>query len=824
MNEINTWPGWENVDLLGEGSFGKVYRIRREEYGVVNEAALKVITIPGSSADLAAAREEGMDDASVTNYFKSFVEDLAAEFALMSSLKGNSNIVSYEDHMVVPREGEVGWDILIRMELLTPLQAAVAERPLTERDVAVLGVDLCRALTLCRKRGILHRDIKPENIFLSRDGNYKLGDFGVARVAEKTVSAMSRKGTYSYMAPEVYKGEKYGFGADIYSLGIVLYRYLNNNRLPFLPPYPEPIQYSDRENALARRIGGEELPPPVGGSGALQKAVLKACAYRAEDRYDSAESFMADLETAMQGLEDSVEENGGNTDYADMRGSYTDSGQPEEVRTAQEESGADEFDRTMSAVVLGQQEYSQGKAAGKKAGPVRNTRRDGVPQGGTGSPGAKDAADVGAADVRAAEEGKRSEEKKGEEKKSEEKKGEGKKSEGKKSEEKKGEGKKSEEKKREEKADISRKEGGSGKKKIVFMAAAGGAFALCLLVAAVMLIPGGKDGKTTTEGTAGAGTAAGKDSGTSADPAADAEAQEAAEAAKAQALQEVLAMLDTPTDQALLDSHREAMENFDGRLIGTWKRVGADHQGENRVNGLENEINIFETGEFYFANTGEWMRLMEEQIELPVMTAKDGATDIMEASKSVYDDGKQHVDGIYTMLPSITDLSVTYELTDYEAEEDNGFEAAFYANRKDDGLTIHISGNYQDGPLASRTVDTSIYFRQYTYIGRWLFPCMEGRWTDSNGYVWAFRIARESVESFGVAGNFDVAFAMKDSSGQIYEGKAITEGFDSESGMNTLRISFQEGITVPEYTLAGYDGMTLELEGEDGSSLVLTRD
>ena len=588
MNEINTWPGWENVDLLGEGSFGKVYRIRREEYGVVNEAALKVITIPGSSADLAAAREEGMDDASVTNYFKSFVEDLAAEFALMSSLKGNSNIVSYEDHMVVPREGEVGWDILIRMELLTPLQAAVAERPLTERDVVVLGVDLCRALTLCRKRGILHRDIKPENIFLSRDGNYKLGDFGVARVAEKTVSAMSRKGTYSYMAPEVYKGEKYGFGADIYSLGIVLYRYLNNNRLPFLPPYPEPIQYSDRENALARRIGGEELPPPAGGSGALQKAVLKACAYRAEDRYDSAESFMTDLETALQGLEDSIEENGGNTDYADVRGFYTDSGQPEEVRTAQEEPGADEFDRTMSAVVLGQPEYSQGKAAGKKAGPVRNTRRDGAPQGGTGSPGAKDAADVGAA-----EEGKMSEEKKDE----------GNKSEGKKSQEKKGVGKESGEKKREEKADISRKESGSGKKKIVFMAAAGGAFALCLLGAAVKLIPGGKDGKTATEGTAGAGTAAGKDSGTSTAAAAD---------AKSQALQEVLAMLDTSTDQALLDSRREAAENFDGRLIGTWKRVGADHQGENRVNGLENEINIFETGEFYFADTGEWMRLMEE--------------------------------------------------------------------------------------------------------------------------------------------------------------------------------------------------------------------
>ena len=71
MSEINTWPGWENVELLGEGSFGKVYKIRREEYGVVGEAALKVIAIPGSQADLAAAREEGMDEASATDYFKS---------------------------------------------------------------------------------------------------------------------------------------------------------------------------------------------------------------------------------------------------------------------------------------------------------------------------------------------------------------------------------------------------------------------------------------------------------------------------------------------------------------------------------------------------------------------------------------------------------------------------------------------------------------------------------------------------------------------------------------------------------------------------------
>lgn len=286
---------------------------------------------------------------------------------MTSSLKGNSNIVSYEDHMVIPREEEVGWDILIRMELLTPLQAAAAENPLTERDVARLGMDMCRALAVCRSRGIIHRDIKPENIFISRDGNYKLGDFGVARVAEKTVSAMSRKGTYSYMAPEVYKSEKYGFGADIYSLGIVLYRYLNNNRLPFLPPYPAPIHYSDRESALARRMGGEEIPMPEKGGEELKRAVLKACAYHVEDRYDSAEGFLEELESALRAMDGRLEGDAvGGKPQAGAKGPNGKELRAEQDRLREEEAGEDEFDRTMSAVALGQSAQIRSVDTGKK--------------------------------------------------------------------------------------------------------------------------------------------------------------------------------------------------------------------------------------------------------------------------------------------------------------------------------------------------------------------------------------------------------------------------------------------------------------------------
>ena len=82
-------------------------------------------------------------------------------------------------------------------------------KQLTEKEVIKLGMDLSKALEYCRKLKIIHRDIKPENIFVSRFGDFKLGDFGIARELERTMSGFSKKGTYSYMAPEMYKGEKY---------------------------------------------------------------------------------------------------------------------------------------------------------------------------------------------------------------------------------------------------------------------------------------------------------------------------------------------------------------------------------------------------------------------------------------------------------------------------------------------------------------------------------------------------------------------------------------------------------------------------------------
>ena len=291
--------GWKIIRLLGEGSYGKVFEIERSEFGQTYRAALKVITVPQSSAEVRSVISEGMSVSQAEAYFHGIVEELMHEFSIMFKLKGTANIVSCEDLRVLEHPDGIGWDILIRMELLHPLLPYVYQHPMARRDIIRLGIDICKALELCQRYNIIHRDIKPENIFISDNGDYKLGDFGIARTIERTTSGLSKKGTYSYMAPEVYAGKEYGFSVDTYSLGLVLYRMLNKNRGPFLPQPPEAITFSSREQALARRMSGEALPRPFYGEGRLGEIVLKACAFDPKDRYSSPQQLRQELEAIL---------------------------------------------------------------------------------------------------------------------------------------------------------------------------------------------------------------------------------------------------------------------------------------------------------------------------------------------------------------------------------------------------------------------------------------------------------------------------------------------------------------------------------------------
>ena len=293
------WPGWETLEMIGRGSFGSVYKIQRNIFGNVETAALKVISIPRNQSDIQDMYSDGYNTENITKIFEGHMQGIVEEYSLMRKLSGNTNIVNCDDVRYVRHEDGIGWDIFIKMELLTPLTAALPEQ-IPEHMVVKLGIDMCRALEMCNRHNILHRDIKPQNIFVSNAGDYKLGDFGIAKTVAQNMGG-TRIGTPRYMAPEVFSAQPYGHSADIYSLGLVLYWMLNEKRMPFLPLPPVEMQPGMEQDATYRRLAGEPLPPPAHGGLDLKRVVMKACAFDPRYRYASAAEMLTEMQLLTSG-------------------------------------------------------------------------------------------------------------------------------------------------------------------------------------------------------------------------------------------------------------------------------------------------------------------------------------------------------------------------------------------------------------------------------------------------------------------------------------------------------------------------------------------
>ena len=184
---FGSWYFEKDQREIGSGSFGSVFRIVRHDTNV-RPSALKIITIPSKKAELETLRFQGMDEDDIWQYYRQMADDIKQEYELMSELKGCDNIVSCEDFKIFKRDDRLGFDIMIRMELLMPLinYRTETKRDIGEGETVKLGIDICQALEKCQVNNIIHRDIKPENIFISQYGNFKLGDFGIARTIEKT--------------------------------------------------------------------------------------------------------------------------------------------------------------------------------------------------------------------------------------------------------------------------------------------------------------------------------------------------------------------------------------------------------------------------------------------------------------------------------------------------------------------------------------------------------------------------------------------------------------------------------------------------------------
>ncbi|XP_036436912.1 serine/threonine-protein kinase 36 [Colossoma macropomum] len=194
------------LEMIGEGSFGRVYKGRRKFSGQV--VALKFIPKVGRS--------------------DKELRSLKREIEIMRGLR-HPNIVLLLDSFETEREVVVVTEYA-EGELFQILED---DGSLPESQVREIACQLVSALYYLHSNRILHRDMKPQNILLGKGGVVKLCDFGFARaMSVSTLVLTSIKGTPLYMSPELVEEKPYDHTADLWSLGCILYE-LHTGAPPF---------------------------------------------------------------------------------------------------------------------------------------------------------------------------------------------------------------------------------------------------------------------------------------------------------------------------------------------------------------------------------------------------------------------------------------------------------------------------------------------------------------------------------------------------------------------------------------------------------------
>lgn len=294
--------GYEIDEKLGEGAYGKVYRLVKnkgtdqEEYSalkIISKELTKKYVRNEYKGDWTVARKE----------FTQWFNRLAGEISMLETFMDEPHIVQIKGSCLEKMPEENYWTAYIQMEYLTELMEyidsgeqhgkstdTVWESQMGPEEVIRLGIEMCEALEVCHDYHILHRDIKPDNIMVAEDGSFKLGDFGVAR--EQVDGSMTVIGTYDYMAPEIMMTSNYDESADLYSLGMVLYYLSNDRKLPF-------SEIRDmHERAGVRAQWTKPLPEPQKAFEPMRRVILKACAHNPAERYQSAREMKMALRRA----------------------------------------------------------------------------------------------------------------------------------------------------------------------------------------------------------------------------------------------------------------------------------------------------------------------------------------------------------------------------------------------------------------------------------------------------------------------------------------------------------------------------------------------
>jgi formylglycine-generating enzyme required for sulfatase activity len=273
----HTWGDFELGGILGEGGMGAVYRAK--QLSLRRRVAIKVLP-PNLSADNRLLTRFQLE---ATTASKLQTPHVVQVYAIGEHDGNHFYAMEYV-------EGKDLYDII--------KERREAKSPLTPDEAAGYILQAAKGLVEAGRQGITHRDIKPPNLLLTKDGLLKIADFGIVKVLGEHQLTMTGQavGTPAYVSPEQGRGDSdVDPRSDLYSLGVVFYE-LACDKKPFDGSTANALIYQHcyEEPKLPR-----EINPAI--SEEIQAVILRCLQKKQENRYQSAEELVRDLEAIRTG-------------------------------------------------------------------------------------------------------------------------------------------------------------------------------------------------------------------------------------------------------------------------------------------------------------------------------------------------------------------------------------------------------------------------------------------------------------------------------------------------------------------------------------------
>ena len=255
---------YEILDVVGAGGMSIVYKAR--DHRLNRNVAIKVLK-PEFSND------------------KNFVTKFRIEAQASAGLT-HPNIVNVYD--VVDDEG-IYCIVMELVEGITLKQYIEQNGRLNMETAINFSIQIASGLEAAHENHIIHRDIKPQNIIVSKNGNIKVTDFGIAKAASSNTLTSGAMGSVHYISPEQARGGYSDERSDIYSLGITMYEMVTG-RVPFEGDNNVSVALMHIQNEM---IPPRQYYPDIYTS--FEKIILKATQKKPERRYLTASALIADL-------------------------------------------------------------------------------------------------------------------------------------------------------------------------------------------------------------------------------------------------------------------------------------------------------------------------------------------------------------------------------------------------------------------------------------------------------------------------------------------------------------------------------------------------